>query len=72
MAAGEGAEAFGRGEHEECDVDVAEDGELVCLLDEPVPALGEGHVPVRVVLDPLDGQLHAPHRPAPRLLLTLE
>ena len=62
MAAGEGAEAARGGEHEEGDVDVAEDGELVGLLDEAVPALGEGDVPVRVVLDPLDRQLYAPHR----------
>lgn len=54
-------EAIGRGEHDERDVDVAEDGELVGLLDEAIPALGEGHLPVRVVLDPLDLQLHAAH-----------
>jgi hypothetical protein len=61
-AAGEVAEASRGREHEERDIDVAEDGELVGLLDEPVAALGEGHLPVDVVLDPPDGQLHAPHR----------
>jgi hypothetical protein len=55
------AEFLGRGEHDEGDVDVAEDGELVRLLDEPVPALGECHLPVRDVLYPLDLKLHAPH-----------
>jgi len=59
------AEAIGGGEHDERDVDVAEDGELVGLLDEAIPPLREGHLPVRVVLDPLDLQLHAPHN-APR------
>ena len=60
-AAGEVAEAVGRREHDERDVDVAEDGELVGLLDEAVAALGEGDLPVGGVLDPLDLQLHAPH-----------
>jgi len=55
------AEAIGGGEHDERDVDVAEDGELVRLLDEAIPPLREGHLPVRVVLDPLDLQLHAAH-----------
>ena len=60
-AAGEVAEAVGGREHDERDVDVAEDGELVGLLDEAVAALGEGDLPVGGVLDPLDLQLHAPH-----------
>lgn len=49
------AEATGRGEHDESDVDVAEDGELVSLLDEPVPSLRERHLPVR-------GALYSLHR----------
>ena len=59
--AGEVAEAIGGREHDERDVDVAQDGELVGLLDEAIAALGEGHLPVGVVLDPLDLQLHAAH-----------
>lgn len=59
--AGEVAEAIGGGEHDERDVDVAEDGQLVRLLDEAIPPLREGHLPVGVVLDPLDLQLHAAH-----------
>lgn len=55
------AEAAGGGEHEEGDVDVAEDGQLVGLLDQPVSPLGERHLPVRDVLDPLDLQLHPSH-----------
>jgi hypothetical protein len=45
-------ELAGRGEEEE-PVDVAEDGELLCLLEQSVPALVEGGLPLRGVLDPL-------------------
>jgi len=65
------AEAAGGGEHEEGDVDVAEHGQLVRLLDQPVPPLRERHLPVRRVLDPLDRQLHPPHPyPSPPTIAT--
>ncbi|PKI60330.1 hypothetical protein CRG98_019266 [Punica granatum] len=64
VAAGVFVEAAAGGEDDEADVDVAEDGELPALLDEPVPALRERHLPAVLVLDPL--QLHlAPPRPPP-------
>lgn len=51
----------GAGEDDDADVRVAEHGELVGLLEQPAPALGEGHLPVRGVLDPLDLDLPATH-----------
>jgi hypothetical protein len=50
------------GEDDERDLCVAEHGDLVGLLQQPVPALGEGHLAVDLVLDP--AQLH---RPPPHL-----
>lgn len=55
------AHAVGGREHDESDVDVAEDGELVGLLDEPIPALRERHLAVRDVLYPPYLQLNATH-----------
>ena len=49
------------GEEDERDLGVAEDGELVGLLEQSVPALGEGHLPADLVLDPLQHHLPAPH-----------
>jgi len=49
------------GEEDERDLGVAEDGELVGLLEQAVPALGEGHLPADLVLDPLQHHLPAPH-----------
>ena len=40
---------------------VADDGELVSLLEEPVATLAEGDLPARVVLDPLDLNPSPPH-----------
>ena len=51
-------EAAAAGEDNEGDLGVAEHGELVRLLEQPVPALGERHLPADLVLDPL--QLHLP------------
>ena len=51
----------GAGEDDDADARVAEHGELVGLLEQPAPALGEGHLPVRGVLDPLDLDLPATH-----------
>jgi hypothetical protein len=50
------------GEDDERDLGVAEHGDLVRFLQQPVPALGEGHLSVDLVLDP--PQLH---RPAPHV-----
>jgi len=41
-------------EDDEGHLSVAEDGELIRLLEEPIAALAEGDLPARVVLDPLD------------------
>jgi hypothetical protein len=49
------------GEDDDGDLGVAEDGDLVRLLQQPVPALGEGHLPVYLVLYPLQLHLAAPH-----------
>jgi len=46
-------ELAGGGEEEQQQVDVAQDGELPRLLEEAVPALVEGGLPLRGVLDPL-------------------
>lgn len=45
------------GEDEERDLGVAQHGQLECLLQKPTEALGEGDLPARRVLNPL--QLHA-------------
>jgi len=49
------------GEDDGGDLGVAEDGDLVRLLEEAVAALGEGHLPVYLVLYPLQLHLAAPH-----------
>jgi len=45
-------EFAGGGEDDEADLGVAEDGELLGLLKQPPPPLGEGHLPRRQVVDP--------------------
>lgn len=45
-------EPAGGGEHDERDVGVAQHGELLRLLEQPAPALGEGHLPRRRALYP--------------------
>lgn len=45
-------------EYDKSDVRVAEDRDLVCLLQQPRPPLREGHLSVDLILDPL--QLHPP------------
>ena len=57
------------GEDDDGDLGVAEDGDLVRLLEQPVPALGEGHLSVYLVLYPLQLHLAAPHRRLPACLL---
>ena len=54
-------EAAGAGEDDEPDIRIAEDGELPGLLHEPAAPLGEGHLPVGPVVDPLDRDLPSPH-----------
>lgn len=56
------------GEDDESDLSVAEHGELVSLLEEAIPPLGERHLPVDLVLDPLQLQPSSLH---PSLLLLL-
>lgn len=47
---------------------VTEYADLPRLLDDAIPALGEGYLPVGGVLDPLDLYLASPHLdPAPSL-----
>jgi len=60
--AGELVELAARGEDDEPDLSVAEHGELVGLLEQPVAALGEGHLPARRVLYPLQLRLPPHHR----------
>ena len=54
-------EAAAGGEDDQGDLGFAEDGELIGLLEQPVPALAEGHLAARRVLDPLDLDLPPPH-----------
>lgn len=49
------------GDHDEGDLGVAEDGELPRLLEEPVPPLRVGDLPVGRVLDRLDLNLPPRH-----------
>lgn len=51
----------GSGEDEESDVDIAEHGELLGLLDEAGTALGESRVTSVLVLDQLYLKLLPPH-----------
>jgi hypothetical protein len=59
----EGGLAGGR-EHEEEEVDVAEDGQLLGLLEDPRPPLRVGDVPPAHVLQLLHLELHPPHAAA--------
>ena len=67
LPAAELVELAAVGEDDERDLGVAEHGDLVRLLEQPRAALGEGHLAVDLVLDPL--QLHPapPHGRRPRL-----
>lgn len=49
------------GEDDESDLRIAENRELVSFLQEAVPTLGEGHLPVDLVLDPLQLYPSSPH-----------
>ena len=63
--AGELVELAARGEDDEPDLSIAEHGELEGLLEQPVAALGEGHLPARRVLYPLQLRLPPHHRGRP-------
>lgn len=54
-------EPAGAGEDDEADLRIAEDGELLGLLQQPAPPLREGHLPVRRVVDPPYHYLPPPH-----------
>ena len=58
---GELVEPACAGEDEHTDLGVAEDGQLPSLLKQSGPPLREGHLPVRLVLDPLDNCLSPNH-----------
>lgn len=65
-------EFAGGGEDDKADLGVAEDGELLGLLEQAPPPLGEGHLPCRQVVDPpyryplpLPGPDHGAAAPAP-------
>jgi hypothetical protein len=59
--AAELVELAAAGEDDERDLGVAEHGELVGLLEEAVAALGEGDLPVDLVLDALQLNPSPPH-----------
>jgi hypothetical protein len=59
--AAELVELAAAGEDDERDLGVAEHGQLVGLLEEAVAALGEGDLPVDLVLDPLQLNSSPPH-----------
>jgi hypothetical protein len=62
LRAAELVELAAVGEDDERDLGVAEDGELVGLLEQAVAALGEGDLAVDLVLDPLELHPPPPHR----------
>ncbi|RRT39898.1 hypothetical protein B296_00035408 [Ensete ventricosum] len=66
--AGELVEAAGAGEDDQADLSVTKDGELLGLLQQPVPPLREGHLPAGGVVDPADHDLPSPHDPRLYLL----
>jgi hypothetical protein len=61
LRAAELVELAAVGEDDERDLGVAEDGELVGLLEQAVAALGEGDLAVDLVLDPLELHPAPPH-----------
>ena len=61
LGAGELVEPAGAGEDDEADLRITEDGELLGLLEQPVPPLGEGDLPARRVVYPPDHDLSPPH-----------
>lgn len=59
--ASELVELSSTGEDDESDLGVAQHGELVSFLQQTVPPLGEGHLAVDLVLDPLQLNPPSPH-----------
>lgn len=59
--AGEVSETTGRREHDEGNVDVTENGELVSFFNEPISPFGEGNLPIRGVFYSLNWEFYATH-----------
>lgn len=59
------------GLHDEGDLSVTQNGELLSFLEDPIPSLRVGHLPVRLVLDQLDLNLPTTHFGNLLLLLLL-
>jgi len=70
--AAELVELAAAGEDDERHLGVAEHGELVGLLEEAVAALGEGHLAVDLVLDPLQLDPSPPHISLPPAVSTAQ
>lgn len=62
-------EASGAGEDHDANLSVAENGKLLSLLQKPVAALGEGHLPAGRVVDPADHNLPPPHSSTPIIII---
>ena len=60
-AAAELEQPAAAGEDDERDLGVAQDGQLVGLLEQPAPPLRERHLPVDLVLDPPQLDPPSPH-----------
>ena len=60
--AGEIVELAGAGEDHDSNLRVAQDRQLLCLLEQPVPPLREGHLPARRIVDPPYHNLPPPHQ----------
>lgn len=59
------------GLHDEGDLSVTQNSELLSFLEDPIPSLRVGHLPVRLVLDQLDLNLPTTHFGNLLLLLLL-
>lgn len=53
-------------EHDEGDLSITKDGELLSFLHNTIPSFGVGDLPVRLVLDPLDLDLPTTHLSSPK------
>ena len=54
-------EATGGGEDDDADLDIAEDGQLTCLLQQATTPLGEGDLPAAHLLNPPNHNLPPSH-----------
>lgn len=55
------SETARRGEHNESNIDVAKNGELVSLFNEPISTFGEGDLPIGIVFYSLNRELNTTH-----------